>query len=91
MSKNKSIKIKRALISVSDKEGIVDFARKLYKLNIEIISTGGTENLLRKNKIPVVSAEKFSGTPEMMDGRVKLWFHKFMVGFFLDEEKIKKK
>ena len=45
MSKNKSIKIKRALISVSDKEGIVDFARKLYKLNIEIISTGGTENL----------------------------------------------
>ena len=47
MSKNKSIKIKRALISVSDKEGIVDFARKLYKLNIEIISTGGTENLLR--------------------------------------------
>ena len=47
MSKNKSIKIKRALISVSDKEGIVDFARKLYKLTIEIISTGGTENLLR--------------------------------------------
>ena len=46
MSKNKTIKIKRALISVSDKEGIVDFARKLYKLNIEIISTGGTENCL---------------------------------------------
>ena len=59
MSKNKSIKIKRALISVSDKEGIVDFARKLYKLNIEIISTGGTENLLRKNKIPVVLQRNF--------------------------------
>ena len=71
MAKNRKIKIKRALVSVSDKTGIVDFAKKLHNLNIEIISTGGTEKLLRKNKIPVVPAEKFSGSPEMMDGRVK--------------------
>ena len=50
MAKNHKIKIKRALVSVSDKTGIVDFARKLHKLNIEIVSTGGTEKLLRKNK-----------------------------------------
>ena len=94
MSKNKSIKIKRALISVSDKEGIVDFARKLYKLNIEIISTGGTEKLLRKNKIPVVSAEKFSGSPEMMGGRVKTLVPQIHGGILSrrkeDKEEIKK-
>ena len=71
MAKNRKIKIKRALVSVSDKTGIVDFAKKLHNLNIEIISTGGTEKLLRKNKIPVIPAEKFSGFPEMMGGRVK--------------------
>ena len=49
MSKNRKIKIERALISVSNKTGVVDFAKKLHKLNIEIISTGGTEKLLRKN------------------------------------------
>ena len=43
MAKNRKIKIKRALVSVSDKTGIVDFAKKLHNLNIEIISTGGTE------------------------------------------------
>ena len=94
MSKNKSIKVKRALISVSDKKGIVDFARKLYKLNIEIISTGGTEKLLRKNKIPVVSAEKFSGSPEMMGGRVKTLVPQIHGGILSrrkeDKEEIKK-
>ena len=94
MSKNKSIKIKRALISVSDKKGVVDFARKLYKLNIEIISTGGTEKLLRKNKIPVVSAEKFSGSPEMMGGRVKTLVPQIHGGILSrrrkDKEEIKK-
>ena len=71
MSKNKKIKIKRALLSVSDKTGLVEFAKELKKLNIEIISTGGTEKLLRKNKIPVIPAEEFTGSPEMMNGRVK--------------------
>ena len=94
MSKNKSIKIKRALISVSDKEGIVAFAKKLSKLNIEIISTGGTEKLLGKNKIPVVSAEKFSGSPEMMGGRVKTLVPQIHGGILSrrkeDKEEIKK-
>ena len=71
MAKNRKIKIKRALISVSDKTGIVKFAKKLHKLNIQIISTGGTEKLLKKHKIPVMPAEEFSGSPEMLGGRVK--------------------
>ena len=71
MAQNRKIKIRRALISVSDKTGVVKFAEKLHKLNIQIISTGGTEKLLRKNKIPVMPAEEFSGSPEMMGGRVK--------------------
>ena len=71
MAINRKIKIKRALISVSDKTGIVKFAKKLHKLNIQIISTGGTEKLLKKHKIPVMPAEEFSGSPEMLGGRVK--------------------
>ena len=55
MAKNRKIKIKRALVSVSDKTGIVDLAKKLHNLNIEIISTGGTEKLLRKNKSSIQS------------------------------------
>ena len=63
-------------------------------MNIEIISTGGTENLLRKNKIPVVSAEKFSGSPEMMGGRVKTLVPQIHGGILSqrrkDKEEIKK-
>jgi phosphoribosylaminoimidazolecarboxamide formyltransferase/IMP cyclohydrolase len=63
--------IKRALISLSNKDGIVEFARKLYDKGIEILSTGGTAKLLRDNGIDVVDVSKFTGHPEMMDGRVK--------------------
>jgi len=63
--------VKRALISVSDKKGIVDFARGLHELNIEIVSTGGTSQLLRKANIPVRDVAELTGFPEMMDGRVK--------------------
>ena len=63
--------IKRALISVSDKSGIVEFAKALTDLKIEIISTGGTARLLSDNGIPVIPIEKVTGFPEMMDGRVK--------------------
>jgi phosphoribosylaminoimidazolecarboxamide formyltransferase / IMP cyclohydrolase len=66
-----SIKIKRALISVSDKTGIVDLARKLSEMNIEILSTGGTSKKLHENNIPVTSVDAFTGHPEIMDGRVK--------------------
>jgi phosphoribosylaminoimidazolecarboxamide formyltransferase/IMP cyclohydrolase len=63
--------IHRALISVSDKTGIVEFARGLSEKNIEILSTGGTAKLLTKNDIPVIEVSEFTGFPEMMDGRVK--------------------
>ena len=63
--------IKRALISVSDKTGITEFAKGLSLLNIEILSTGGTAKLLRDNNIPVTEVSDFTGYPEMMAGRVK--------------------
>ncbi|MEN6411653.1 MAG: bifunctional phosphoribosylaminoimidazolecarboxamide formyltransferase/IMP cyclohydrolase [Veillonellales bacterium] len=63
--------ISRALISVSDKTGIVDFARKLNSYGVEIISTGGTMNALRKAGIPVTYVSDVTGFPEIMDGRVK--------------------
>ena len=66
-----SYPVTRALISVSDKTGIVDFAHKLHSLGIEILSTGGTASLLRDNGIPVQSVSDYTGFPEIMDGRVK--------------------
>lgn len=63
--------IKRALVSVSDKTGIVDFCRGLSQLGVEIISTGGTKNLLSKEGIPVIGISDVTGFPEVLDGRVK--------------------
>ncbi|MCU7852245.1 MAG: bifunctional phosphoribosylaminoimidazolecarboxamide formyltransferase/IMP cyclohydrolase [Candidatus Thiodiazotropha sp. (ex Monitilora ramsayi)] len=63
--------IKRALISVSDKTGIVDFARSLAEKQIEILSTGGTAKLLTASDVPVTEVSEYTGYPEMMDGRVK--------------------
>jgi phosphoribosylaminoimidazolecarboxamide formyltransferase/IMP cyclohydrolase len=63
--------IRRALISVSDKTGIVDFARELTRFNVEIISTGGTAKALRDAGINVRDISDITGFPEMMDGRVK--------------------
>ena len=65
------IAIKRALLSVSDKTGIAEFARGLHDLNIEIISTGGTCELLRAAAIPVRDVAEVTQFPEMMDGRLK--------------------
>jgi len=62
---------KRALISVSDKSGIEDFARSLNELGVEIISTGGTAKMLSQAGIPVIPIDEVTGFPEMMDGRVK--------------------
>ena len=64
-------KIQRALISVSDKTGLVDFAKELHALGIEIVSTGGTARSLKDAGIPVVEISEFTGFPEMLDGRVK--------------------
>ncbi|QQD24911.1 bifunctional phosphoribosylaminoimidazolecarboxamide formyltransferase/IMP cyclohydrolase [Venatoribacter cucullus] len=63
--------VRRALISVSDKTGIVDFARALHAAGVEILSTGGTYKLLIDNKIPAIEVSDYTGFPEMMDGRVK--------------------
>jgi len=63
--------IKRVLISVTDKAGIVDFARGLKGFNVEILSTGGTAALLRKSGIEVRDVADYTGFPEMMDGRLK--------------------
>lgn len=71
MSQATSRPVQRALISVSDKSGIVDFARQLHQLNVEILSTGGTAKLLAKENIPVIEVSDYTGFPEMMDGRVK--------------------
>ena len=64
-------KISRALISVSDKTGIVEFAQALNEQGVEILSTGGTFRLLKENGIQVVEVSEYTGFPEMMDGRVK--------------------
>ena len=63
--------IKRALISVSDKTGIIEFAQALQSRGVEILSTGGTFKLLTTNGIPAVEVSDYTGFPEMMDGRVK--------------------
>lgn len=63
--------IKRALISVSDKTGVVEFAKGLHELGVEIISTGGTMKAIADAGIPVKSVSEVTGFPEMMDGRVK--------------------
>src|SRR5213595_3840079 len=65
------MKIRRVLISVSDKTGIATFARALERQGVDIISTGGTADLLRKEKIPVREISKFTAFPEVLDGRVK--------------------
>lgn len=64
-------KIRRALLSVTDKTGLVDFARRLASLGIELVSTGGTAKLLRESGIAVKDISELTGFPEMLDGRVK--------------------
>jgi phosphoribosylaminoimidazolecarboxamide formyltransferase/IMP cyclohydrolase len=64
-------RIERALLSVTDKTGLVDFARTLHSFGVELISTGGTARLLRENALPVIEVAELTGFPEMLDGRVK--------------------
>ena len=65
------VKIRRAIISVSDKKGALDFSRELTQMGVEIISTGGTYKLLKENGIPVKEVAEITGFPEMLDGRIK--------------------
>ncbi|MBI3784242.1 MAG: bifunctional phosphoribosylaminoimidazolecarboxamide formyltransferase/IMP cyclohydrolase [Deltaproteobacteria bacterium] len=64
-------KITRALVSVSDKTGLVDFVKRLHELGVEILSTGGTSKLLADAGVPVVAVSDYTGSPEILDGRVK--------------------
>ncbi len=71
MTNNPQRPVRRALISVSDKGGILEFAKALHEQGVEILSTGGTAKLLIDNMIPVLEVSKHTGFPEIMDGRVK--------------------
>ena len=64
-------KVMRALVSVSDKKGVLDLGKRLAKLGVEILSTGGTARALREAGVPVRDVSDFTGFPEMLDGRVK--------------------
>ena len=64
-------KIERAIISVTDKSGIVEFSRKLSDMGVEILSTGGTAKAIRAGGVKVMDISEYTGFPEMLDGRVK--------------------
>jgi len=84
------VAIRRALISVSDKTGVVDFARALLRHGVELLSTGGTYQLLRQHDVAVTEVSDYTGFPEMMEGRVKTLHPKIHGGILarrgLDEE-----
>src|SRR5512137_2556568 len=73
-------KIQRALISVTDKTGIIEFARELSALGVELISTGGTAKALREGGLSVRDVSEVTGFPEMLDGRVKTMHPKITGG-----------
>ncbi len=83
------IQIKRALLSVSDKTGIVDFARKLKELDVEIISTGGTGKKLEDSGIPYTKIEEVTGNPEAFGGRMKTISFHIESALLFDREKDK--
>jgi len=63
--------MKRALISVSDKTGVVDFSKALVEIGFELLSTGGTKKTLEENGVPVTGVDEITGFPEILEGRVK--------------------
>ena len=82
-------KIERAIVSVFDKNNIIEFVRSLTKFGIEILSTGGTGRLLEKNNIKFEKISHYTGTPEMFDGRVKT-LHPKIEGGILFRRELKK-
>src|SRR5207249_8037948 len=74
------MKVRRALVSVHDKTGVVEFARALSTLGVEIVSTGGTAKLLRDAGVAVRDVADVTGFPEMLDGRVKTLHPKIHAG-----------
>ena len=75
-----AVRVRRALLSVSDKRGLVDFARGLAELGVEMVSTGGTARELEGAGLEVRGIEDFTGFPEIMDGRVKTLHPKLYAG-----------
>ena len=65
------VKIRQALISVSDKTGLIDLARALMRHQVSILTTGGSARILQANGIDVTEVGDYTGYPEMLDGRVK--------------------
>jgi len=89
MTQPGEVRVRRALLSVSDKTGVVEFARGLVGLGIELLSTGGTATALREGGLEVRSVEDFTGFPEIMGGRVKTLHPKLYAGLLAlrdDEE-----
>ena len=83
------VRVRRALLSVSDKTGVADFARGLVGLGVELVSTGGTAGALREAGLEVRAIEDFTGFPEIMGGRVKTLHPKLYAGLLAlrdDEE-----
>ena len=68
---SQNLPIRRALLSVSDKSGLVELAQKLHEFGVELLSTGGTAKALRDAGLPVIDVSDITKFPEMMDGRVK--------------------
>ena len=77
---------KRALLSVSDKTGIVEFAKELIGLGFEVVSTGGTKKALEEAGLSVTGVSEITGFPECLDGRVKTLHPKIHAEFWLCEE-----
>jgi len=80
-------KINRALVSVSDKRGVVEFAQVLVELGVELLSTGGTAKGLREKGIKVIEVSDYTGFPEMLEGRVKTLHPKIHGGILGDRSK----
>lgn len=81
------VRIKRALLSVTDKTGLPDFARGLYELGIPLIASGKTATAIREAEIPVAEVADVTGFPEMMDGRLKTLHPKIHGGILADRGK----
>ncbi len=82
------IKVKRALISVSNKKGLLPFVKGLHALGVDMISTGGTARLIREAGLPVTEVSDYTGFPEMLDGRVKTLHPKIHGGLLALRDKI---
>lgn len=82
-----TVKIQRAIISVSDKAGLIPLAKVLHHYHVEILSTGGTLKVLKDNGIPAVPMEEFTGFPEMLEGRVKTLHPKIHGGLLFRRDK----